>query len=143
MNNDYDSIRNQVEERVKKRQKVKSNLRSVIFLNGLVWFLMFTVPSMDINERLLGNIFPLLLILTAIWSAWGIYAIWKWFTVTYVEPRRERRLQDEIEQEFERELAKRPLTEKRKNLALSDDGELVEITEDDGEPLKRGNELYN
>lgn len=139
---DYDSIRIQVEKRVKKQQKAKADFRTAIVLNVIFLSLMLIIPRIGLNERLLAAFYPPLLILTITSIAWGLYALWKWFTVVVMEPRQERRYQELVEQELERELAKRGLVEKRKNLALSDDGELVEITEDDDSLQQRGNTTY-
>lgn len=139
---DFNSIRNQVEKRIKKQQKAKSGLRNVTVVNAIFLSLVLIIPRIGIDEKSLPAINLLLLTFTIAAVIWGLYGLWRWFSVMVLEPRHERRYQEVVEQELERELAKRGLVEKRKNLALSDDGELVEITEDNGSLQQRGNEIY-
>lgn len=133
MYDDYSEIRKQAEERVKKREKAKEDMEGFFLIDGFLWALWLIAFFTGVADNIANHFIIPLVVLSFIW---GISAIGTWYEETYGNQEREERIKDEVEKEIERELAKHGRVEKRKRLSLSDDGELVEILEDEHAPVK-------
>lgn len=131
MYDDYDSIRRQAEERVRKRKEATDNMIGFFLIDGLLWVAWIGARLTGFGGDVITPGFWGLLIMSVIW---GFIAIGTWYEEVYAAEERDEKFRQEVEKEIERELERRALTEKRKRLGLSDDGELVEILDDDYAP---------
>lgn len=135
---EFDDIRAKAEARVKKREAVRRNTIGFLLIDIFLWVLLFTAVLMGIPSFVFAQLFWALLFLTI---PVGMIVIGRWFAITRLAPAREHRYHDELKREIQIEMERRNLTEKRKRLALSDDGELTEISDnyadDSTAPRKR------
>lgn len=139
----YDEIRTRVEKRFKARQELLIHFAAFVLGNLLVWFIYIAAAGGMVlpGERggeLTGITFPWPLIVT---FGWGIgivaHAIEYYNKHAGGHERRERAIQQEIE----REMAMRGLSEKPKRdhqLQLNEDGEIEEYVDDPSEVSYRG-----
>lgn len=139
MYDDFDEIRKQAEERVKKRELAKESLEAFLLIAGFLWLVWLIAMIAGVRSEIVNTTFWILLPISGIW---GFIAIGTWYNDVYAAEKREENFKKQVEQEIEREMEKRNLTEKRKRLGLSDDGELVELIEDDYLPEKRQSDNF-
>jgi hypothetical protein len=135
----YDSIRKRAEQRVKKRKDAIEDLVAFVVVNGILWVVWFFLsPSLSQSDSdLLPLISAGLVILTSIW---GVVVAWQIVTA-YLQVWLDNLQEREVEREIQRELTNRVGSDKPKRgrLALSDDGELLDIVDfDDEVKPKRG-----
>lgn len=131
---DYDDVRAKAEARVQKREAVRRNLRRFFVVDGLLWTPLVIAQLAHINASVVHTLMFMLLCASI---PVGLYFAARWYVVTRLDPAREQRYHEELKREMEIELERRNLTEKRKRLALADDGELVDYVDEDDLPAKR------
>ena len=133
-----EEIRRRVEKRIKQRNEFYSHLAVYVVCNLMMW--MIWALTRDPGETI-GFPWPLIVMF-----GWGIglgsHALTVYFNSASRVEARERAIQREIERERERlandEYYEKPKRDQR--LRLTDDGELIEIGDDeveDGEKRKR------
>lgn len=126
-NGEFDDVRTKAEARVKKREAVRRDLAGFFMIDFFLWGLLIIAEFAHVSPNIVHT---LMLILLCISVPVGLFALGRWYAVTHVAPAREQRYHDELRREIAIEMERRNLTEKRKRLALSDDGELAEISDE-------------
>ena len=120
---DYTRIRKEIEKDFNKRKEFLIHLGTYIPINLLLWLVWF------LTNEVFDFPWPLVLSL-----GWGvglvIHAIDVYFATGSRLAAREAAIQREIERERERLYAEKP---KRSRLVIADDGELMEVVEDEWE----------
>lgn len=141
---EFDDVRAKAEARVKKREAVRRDLARFIMIDIFLWVMLFMAALIQVPSFTLSQLFWGLI---AVSIPVGLIVIGRWFAITQLAPAREHRYHDELKREIQIEMERRNLTEKRKRLALSDDGELAEIsddyTDDSTAPRKRERTRYD
>ncbi len=136
-NLDYDDIRRRVEKRVNKRKELYIHMGVFVFGNVVVsslWLLMrspFVMIALDTPLYDVFRLFTQLPVPLLLLCAWGIgvmaHSLAVYFETGALDKMHEREMTREIEREKQRPyLNEKP---KREALTLSDDGELVPISE--------------
>ena len=114
-------IRRRVEQRLKKRGEFYIHLTAYVAVNLALWVVWL----------LMGSVFPWPLVLSLGWGVGlFIHGIDVYFATGSRLAAREAAIQREIERERERLYAEKP---KRSRLVIADDGELMEVVEDEWE----------
>lgn len=127
-NGEFDDIRAKAEARVKKREAARRDLVRFVMIDIFLWVMLFIVTLLGILPPY--ALAQLLWGLIAVSIPVGLIVIGRWFAITRVAPAREQRYHEELKREIAIEMERRNMTEKRKRLALSDDGELTEMGDD-------------
>lgn len=143
-NGEFDDIRAKAEARVKKRESARRYLVRFLMLDIFLWVMLFMAVLVGVPSYTLAQLFWGLILFSI---PVGLIVIGRWFAITRVAPAREQRYHEELKREIAIEMERRNLTEKRKRLALSDDGELTEMSDDTADdydvPRKRERTRYD
>lgn len=143
---DYDTIRERVEERFRQRSAFYTHLAVYALVNILLWIIWGFTSGMawQIGQRfpILGDLYPILMIPwpLIVMAAWGIGLVAHGLNYYVHYGDGAIRRQVAIQREIEREMALRMSYEKPKNdvpVRLTDDGELEALEDEHAWPVKR------
>jgi threonine/homoserine/homoserine lactone efflux protein len=125
-----DKLREIAEQRVKKRRDAFEDLVAYVLINAILWIIWLALlPNLVwLSLSFITLVFFALSVVTLIW---GFVVMWQ-IAEALLRPRLDASYQREVQRELDR-LREGLLSEKpkRSRLAVSDDGELVEMVKDE------------